>query len=69
MGYGLPVGGWLVGMPQFGIGTSEYGRDYRLGYNLKVLDRKSLDFELDVDAQRRESPLPGARITERSPGP
>ena len=35
------------------------GRDYRLGYGLGVLDRGDLDVELGVDAQHRESPLPG----------
>ena len=36
LGYGMPVGGRWVGMPRFGIGTSDYGRDYRLGYGLTV---------------------------------
>ena len=30
-----------------------------VSHNLKMPDRKSLDFELGVDARRRESPLPG----------
>ena len=59
LGYGLPVGSWLVGTPRFGIGTSEYGRDYRLGYGLGVLSRESLEFELGVDANRRESTVQG----------
>ena len=50
--YGMPVGGRLVG-------TSDYGRDYRLGYGLGVLSRESLEFELGVDANRRESPSQG----------
>ena len=29
------------------------------GYGLGVLNRESLDFELGVDAQRRESPMLG----------
>ena len=36
LGYGMPVGGRLVGMPSFGIGASGHGRDYRLGYGLTV---------------------------------
>ena len=36
LGYGMPVGGRLVGTPSFGIGASEHGRDYRLGYGLTV---------------------------------
>ena len=59
IGYGLPVGSRFVGTPRFGFGTSEYGRDYRLGYGLGVLERGGLDFELGVDAQRRESPMLG----------
>ena len=59
VGYGLPVGSRFVGTPRFGVGTSEYGRDYRVGYGLGVLDRESLDFDLGVDAQRRESPMLG----------
>jgi hypothetical protein len=30
-----------------------------VGYGLGVLNRESLDFELGVDAQRRESPMQG----------
>ena len=59
VGYGLPVGSRLVGTPRVGFSTSEYGRDYRVGYGLGVLDRESLNFELGVDAQRQESPLLG----------
>ena len=59
LGYGLPVGSRLVGTPRFGVGTSEHGRDYRLGYGMTLLERDSLGFELGVDAQRRESPLLG----------
>ena len=42
-----------------GLTTSEYGRDYRLGYGLGVLERGPVHFELGVDAQRRESPMHG----------
>ena len=48
-----------MGTPRVGFSASEYGRDYRVGYGLGVLDRESLNFELGVDAQRRESPLLG----------
>ena len=34
VGYGLPVGTRLVGTPRVGVGTSEWGREYRLGYHL-----------------------------------
>ena len=59
VGYGLPVGSRLVGTPRVGFSTSEYGRDYRVGYGLGVLDRENLNVELGVDAQRRESPMLG----------
>ena len=59
VGYGLPVGSRFVGTPRFGVGTSEYGRDYRLGYSLGALGGEGTTFELGVDAQRRESSLQG----------
>ena len=57
VGYGLPVGSRFVGTPRVGISTSEYGRDYRVGYGLGVLDRANVNFELGVDAHRRENPM------------
>ena len=54
VGYGLPVGSRFVGTPRVGVSTSEYGRDYRVGYGLGVL---GLNLELGVDAHRRESPM------------
>ena len=72
LGYGLPVGSRLVGTPRFGIGTSEYGRDYRLGYGLTVLQRGSMNFELGIEGTRQESSRQGvtdhgalARLTAR----
>ena len=59
VGYGLPVGRRFVGTPRIGFSTSEYGQDYRVGYGLGVLDRESMNFELGVEAQRRNSPLLG----------
>ena len=55
LGYGLPVGARFVGTPRVGFAASEYGRDYRLGYGFGLLDRRDLQLELGVDAQRRES--------------
>ncbi len=57
LGYGLPVGSRLVGTPTFGVGASEMGRDYRLGYSLATLQRGAMSFEMGVDAKRRESPV------------
>ena len=59
VGYGLPVGARFVGTPRVGLATSQYGRDYRVGYGLGVLDRSDVNFELGVDAQRRESAMEG----------
>ena len=59
VGYGLPVGARFVGTPRVGYASSPYGRDYRVGYALGVLDRQDLQFEVGVDAQRRESPEAG----------
>ena len=59
VGYGLPVGSRFVGTPRVGFSTSEYGQDYRVGYGLGVLDRGSMNFELGVEAQRRNSPMLG----------
>ena len=59
VGYGLPVGSRFVGTPRFGVRTSEYGRDYRLGYSLGALGGEGTKFELGVDAQRRERALQG----------
>ena len=58
VGYGLPVGRF-VGTPRVGFATSDYGRDYRLGYSLAAFGGEGVTFELGVDAQRRESPLMG----------
>ena len=59
VGYGLPVGARFVGTPRVGLAASQYGRDYRVGYGLGVLDRGDVNFELGVDAQRRQSPTQG----------
>ena len=55
-GYAQPVGHGLMGTPRFGVGASERGRDYRLGYSLAALEHGTRSFELGVDAQRRETP-------------
>ena len=39
VGHGLPVGARLVGTPRVGIAMSTYGRDYRFGYGLGVLEQ------------------------------
>ena len=57
VGYGLPIGSRFVGTPRAGVRTSEYGRDYRIGYGIQVLEQGKLNLQLGVDAERRESPL------------
>ena len=57
--YGLPVGSRFVGTPTVSVGTSDMGRDYRLGYRLGALGGAGTTVELGVDAQRRERPLQG----------
>ena len=59
VGYGLPLGSRFVGTPRIGVGTSEMGRDYRLGYRLGLLGGAGTTVEFGVDAQRRERPLVG----------
>ena len=59
VGYGLPVGARFVGTPKVGVSTSAYGRDYRVGYGLGVLEQGKVRFELAAEAQRRETPMPG----------
>ena len=57
IGYGLPIGARFVGTPRVGLRTSEYGRDYRVGYGMQVLEQGKLNLELGIDAERRESPV------------
>ena len=57
VGYGLPIGSRFVGTPRAGMRTSEYGRDYRIGYGMQVLEQGKLNLELGIDAERRESPM------------
>ena len=58
-GYGLRVGSRFVGTPRVGLRTSEYGRDYRIGYGLQVLEEGQLRLQLGVEAERRVSPVFG----------
>ena len=54
---GRSGGSVAAGTARVGFGTPGSGRDYRLGYGLGVLNRKNLNFELGVDAQRRKSAI------------
>ena len=53
------MGSRVVGTPRVRLSRSEYGRNYRVGYDLGVLDRGKVNFQLGVDAQRQESPTQG----------
>jgi hypothetical protein len=57
VGYGVPIEVRFVGTPRVGLRTSEYGRDYRVGYGMQVLEQGRLNLELGIDAERRESPV------------
>ena len=57
VGYGLPIGTRFIGTPRAGVRTSEYGRDYRVGYGMQVLEQGRLNLELGIDAERRQSPV------------
>ena len=59
VGYGLPVGARFVGTPRVGLRRSAYGREYRAGWGLGVLDTSLLHFDLGLEAQRREAPTHG----------
>ena len=59
VGCGLPVGSRFVGTPRVGLRTSEYGRDYRVGYGVQVLEEGQLRLQLGVEAERRVSPIFG----------
>ena len=59
VGYGLPVGSRFVGTPRVGVRTSEYGRDYRFGYGMQVLEEGQVRLQLGIEAERRVTPLYG----------
>ena len=60
VGYGLPVGARFVGTPKVGYSASQYGRDYRMGYSVGLLNSEELQLELGVDAQRQENQQMGS---------
>ncbi len=49
------------GRPGWVVQTSEFGRDYRVGYGLEVLEQGDVELQLGVDAERRVSPVLGLR--------
>ena len=55
VGYGMPLfGGRFTGTPEVGLGLSESGRDWRVGWRLGLAGSRRVDFGLGVEATRRE---------------
>ena len=55
IGYGMPVlGGRFTGTPELGLGLSERGRDWRLGWRLGLAGSGPVAFDLGAEATRRE---------------
>ena len=55
-GYGMAMfGGRFTGTPKIGVGLSDTGRDYRLGWRLGLGSSGGTSFELGLEATRRES--------------
>ena len=56
VGYGIAMfGGRFTGTPELGVGLSDTGRDYRLGWRLGLGSGGGTSFELGLAATRRES--------------
>ena len=54
VGYGLKLGQRFVGTPRVGVRTSEYEREYLVGYSVTALEQGTVNLELGIDAERRE---------------
>ena len=64
VGYGMAVlGGGFTGTPEFGLGLSETGRDWRLGWRLGLARSERFAFGLGVEATRHEPADDGAPET------
>ena len=68
IGHGTLAGARLAATPRVEVSTSPYGRAYRVGYGLGVLEHGKVNFELGVDAQRSESPMCGTGSGHRGGG-
>ena len=56
LGYGIALfDGGFTGTPNLGVGFSETGRDYRVGWRLTSARRGDPGFTIDLDATRREA--------------
>ena len=55
-GYGFPVyGDRYTGTPYLGLGLSEGGRDWRIGWRLGFARHEETDFTLSLEATRLEA--------------
>ena len=55
VGYGMALlGGHFTGTPELGLGLSEAGRDWRLGWRLGLAETKRVSFNLRLEGTRRE---------------
>ena len=63
VGYGLAVGARFVGTPRVGLATSQYGREYQVGYVLGVLAQGRVHF--GAGRRRAAAGEPGARRSEQ----
>ena len=56
LGFGLPMfGGALTATPHLGIGLTDTGRDYRLGWRLTSARKGAPGFEIGLEVTRREA--------------
>ena len=55
VGYGMALGRRFVGTPRVSLRTSEYGRDYLVGFGVQVLKEDQLGRQLSVDAEHRNT--------------
>ena len=56
LGYGIAMfDGGFTGTPHLGVGLTETGRDYRLGWRLTSARRGDPGFEINLDATRSEA--------------
>ena len=56
LGYGFPLlGDRLVGTPEIGLGLSDTGRDYSLGWRLALARSHRIAFDLALEGTRREA--------------
>ena len=55
LGYGFPLfGDRFTGTPEVGVGLSNTDRDYRVGWRLRLTRSDRVNFDVSLDAIRRE---------------